>query len=264
MVGAAPGRSRGRRSRLRSHVVGRRRHLRRGRGHRAVRCHRRGGGSQPGPLGPDAGHDAVRHRRPVRAAARPLPGRGAGDRLRRGHRGVVPVRHHVPGRRPRGEHRRRAPAGAAPPGRGPGCPRYHRPAAAGPGLPLDHRRPPCGRGRHRPAVQRLPVGQVGLHHLPVPVRGHRGPAGHRRGGRGGPGPSPADVGQSPEVDDDGLGGRPGASPPARPSRRGSAVPVDGSGRSPGPADAGARTGQDGRSRRRTRRSGGSAAEEARS
>ena len=40
----------------------------------------------------------------------PLPGRRAGDRLRRRHRGAVPVRHHVPRGRPGGEHRRRAAA----------------------------------------------------------------------------------------------------------------------------------------------------------
>ena len=57
----------------------------------------------------------------------PLPGRRAGDRLRRGHRGAVPVRDHVPRRRPRGERGLRAAARPAPAGRRVGRPR-HRPA----------------------------------------------------------------------------------------------------------------------------------------
>jgi NADH-quinone oxidoreductase subunit I len=47
-------------------------HLRGGRGHRAGRRHRRGGGPQPGALGPDAGDDPVRRGRALRAAAGPF------------------------------------------------------------------------------------------------------------------------------------------------------------------------------------------------
>ena len=74
----------------------RRRRVRRGRRHRPGRRHRRGRGPQPGPLGPDAGHDPVRRGRAVRAPAGQLPGRRPGDRLRRRHRRALPVRDHVP------------------------------------------------------------------------------------------------------------------------------------------------------------------------
>ena len=47
-------------------------------------------------------------------------------------------------------------------------------------------RPPHGRPH-----QRRPARQVGLHHLPVRLRGHGRPAGHRRGRRGGAGPPAA-------------------------------------------------------------------------
>ena len=50
----------------------------------------------------------------VRRPAGQLPGRRAGHRLRRRHRRAVPVRDHVPRRRPRGEPRRGAAAGPAP------------------------------------------------------------------------------------------------------------------------------------------------------
>ena len=80
---------------------------------------------------------------------RSLPGRRAGDRLRRRHRGPLPVRDHVPRRRPRGEHRRRAAARPAPAGHRPGRPRHHRPPAA-------WARCPTGRPGHPrwPAVER--------------------------------------------------------------------------------------------------------------
>ena len=85
----------------------------------------------------------------------------------------------------------------------------------------------------RPAVQRLPAGPVGVHHLPVPLRGHRGPAGHRRGGGGGPGPPPAGVGQP------GSGGRrrddrarrPTAGRPGDPAPVADPAPVGRTGRS---------------------------------
>ena len=84
----------------RAPVGGGRGGVRGGGGHRAGRSHRGGGGPQPGALRPDAGHDPVRHRRPLRQPARSIPGRGPGHRLRRRHRGALPVRHHVPRRRP--------------------------------------------------------------------------------------------------------------------------------------------------------------------
>ena len=107
----------------------RRRRVRRGRRHRPGRRHRRGGGPQPGPLGPDAGHDPVRRGRAVRPPAGQLPGRRAGDRLRRRHRRALPVRDHVPRGRPRGEHRHGAAARPAAAGRGAGGPRA-RPASS--------------------------------------------------------------------------------------------------------------------------------------
>ena len=176
-------------------LVGRRRHVRGRRRHRAGRGHRGGGGPQPGALRPHAGDDPVRRGRAVRPAAGQLPGRRAGDRLRRCHRRALPVRHHVPRRRPRGEHRRRAASGPAPAGHRTDRARHHRPPAAGPGVQVDDRCAARGRTRHRPAVQRQPAGQVGVHHLPVPLRGHRGPADHRRGRGGGAGPAAAGHGR---------------------------------------------------------------------
>ena len=64
---------------------------------------RRGHVAQPGPRRAVAGLHPVRGGPAVHRAARRLPGRRAGHRLRRGHRRPVPVRDHVPGRRP---HRR--------------------------------------------------------------------------------------------------------------------------------------------------------------
>ncbi len=171
-------------------VVGGRGHLRGGGGHRAGRRHRGGGGPQPGPLGADAGDDPVRCGRALRPPAGRLPGRGAGDRLRRRHRGALPVRHHVPRGRPRGEHRRRAPAGPAAPGRG-------LVVLGTTGLLLLGQvsdwttGAPHVAGADTGAVQRGPAGQVGVHHLPVPLRGHGGTADHRRGRRRGAGPSAA-------------------------------------------------------------------------
>ena len=51
-----------------------------------------------------------------------------------------------------------------------------------------------GRGGRRGAVQRLPAGQVGVHDLSVPLRGHRGTVDHRRGRRRGAGPTAPDLG----------------------------------------------------------------------
>ena len=75
----------------------------------------RGHLAQPGPRRADARHDAVRRGRALRRAAGRLPGRRPGHRLRRRHRRPVPLRDHVPRRRPRGEHRGGAPAGSSAP-----------------------------------------------------------------------------------------------------------------------------------------------------
>ena len=63
---------------------------------------------------------------------------------------------------------------------------------------LGHRRPPGGRADPGPVTSaRLavgrggPAGQAAVHHLPLRLRGHGGPAGHRRGRCRGAGPAPA-------------------------------------------------------------------------
>ena len=74
----------------------RRGHLRRQRGRDPGRRGRGGDVAQPGARRPVAGDDAVRGGRALRRAARRLPGRRAGHRLRRRHRRAVPLRDHVP------------------------------------------------------------------------------------------------------------------------------------------------------------------------
>ena len=66
-----------------------------------------------------ARHDALRGRRALRRGGRRVPGRGAGHRLRRGHRRPVPVRDHAARRRPPGVDR--APTRSAASGPSPFC-----------------------------------------------------------------------------------------------------------------------------------------------
>ncbi len=129
----------------RPHHLHRRRRLRAGRGDRGGHL------AQSGPRRPLAGAHPVRDRRALRRAACRLPRRRPGDRLRRRHRRPLPLRDHVPRRRPPGEHRGRAAPGPAPAGlparrHRPG--RDHRPVRQ---RPLGHRRP-LGDGVDRPAA----------------------------------------------------------------------------------------------------------------
>ena len=65
--------------------------------------------AQPGARRPQPGDDALRRGRALHRAGGRLPGRRADHRLRRRHRRPVPLRDHVPRRRPgRGHHRRAA------------------------------------------------------------------------------------------------------------------------------------------------------------
>ncbi len=65
----------------------------------ARRRRRRRRAPAPGALRAEPGADAVRDRRALRRPGGPLPGRGAGHRLRRGDRRPVPVRDHAARRR---------------------------------------------------------------------------------------------------------------------------------------------------------------------
>ncbi|CAA9236317.1 MAG: NADH-ubiquinone oxidoreductase chain J, partial [uncultured Acidimicrobiales bacterium] len=150
---------------------------------------RRDPGPQPRALRPHVDHDAVRGGGGVRRPGGALPGRRAGDRLRRRHRRALPVRDHAARGRPGGQHRdgadRRPAAGGRRRGAGErGAAR----AAGGPGGAgeqrgqVDVQRP--RRGGHEPREARpRPV-----HRLPLRLRGHLGAARHRGGGRRRAGP----------------------------------------------------------------------------
>ncbi len=190
------------------------RRLRRRRRHRARRRARRRA-PRATPCTPrSAWCHAVRHRRAVRRPGRPLPRRGAGDRLRRRHRRAVPVRDHAARRRPGRGPRDRA-AGVA----------SGRAAAIG-GIGLlglaRHRAVLTAGDRHRHAARSRSVGtlssrssptscslgEVAVHRLPVRVRDHLGAAGDRGGRRGRAALAAAARGRRREdADEDADGGR---------------------------------------------------------
>ena len=127
---------------------------------------------------------ALRDRGAVRRAAGRVPGRRPGDRLRRRHRGALPLRHHVPRRRP--------PRTTSPPSRWSASARWL--AALG---GADRGGPiiALGSEAHWLGGAHSVVGPTGgpsrtsttwsldLHHLPVRLRGDRSAAHHRRGRR---------------------------------------------------------------------------------
>ena len=105
------------------------------------RRHRRRHVAQPGARRPQPGDDALRRGRALHRAGGRLPGRRADHRLRRRHRRALPLRDHVPRRRPGRGHQRssRWPASA----RSPSSSRAHHPrrrAGHGGHGALGHRR----------------------------------------------------------------------------------------------------------------------------
>ena len=137
----------------------------------------------------------------------------------------------------RGEHRGRAAEGPAAPGLPGRAWPPGRPARSGrqrTGSPA----PTVGRRPTRGPAATWPTGQVGLHHLPVRLRGHRRPAGHRRGRCGGAGPPAGRV--PPRATTARAGPRPDGGAGRRrrpgPTRRPAGTPAsrDGAGAGPGP------------------------------
>ena len=130
----------------------------------------------------------VRHRRAVRGPGGPLPGRGAGHRLRRRHRRAVPVRDHAarrrPGRGPAGSSRSPASAPLAIVA-GLGAPRPARwSSLLASADDRGHRRPgPSPPASTDAAPTSTQLGRVAVHRLPLRLRDHRRCCCHRGGRR---------------------------------------------------------------------------------
>ena len=161
--------------------------------------------AQPGALRAQPGGHAVRHRRAVPRAGRPLPRRRPGDRLRRRHRRAVPVRDHAARRRPRRGPRAPSRSCGQRTGRGH---RRRRPARrrCWSSIVLDRiaastrragTRSHGGKLPTRPTTNVAKLGQVAVHRLPLRLRDHVGAARHRRRRRGGPGPAAAAASRCP-------------------------------------------------------------------
>ena len=180
------------------------------------RCARSRHRPQSGPLCADARHDAVRSCGHIHRAASELPGCRAGDRLRRRHRRAVPVRNHAARSGPSSENLETEPLA----GQRPIAIALVALALGGSARPRDRgtlgSRSPCRRGCPEPERRgRGRARPVGVHHVPVPVRGDLRLARHRRRrGRGALPPAKED----PDT-------RSAHSRPARACRRGPCLAV---------------------------------------